>query len=365
MDAPRPPQRGAILFGVYAVLMLATSALAFGTSAIAVGCLILVAWGYIFLHPRRDEAFWHVMVLLAIGMLICLLLPAVQSAREVSRRTSCKNNVKQIGLALHNYHDRYGSFPPPYTVGADGRPLHSWRVLILPYLDEIPLYNRFRLDEPWNSPHNIDVGKEMPDVYACPSREPPDEDLKNRTSYVAVVGDGTMWPGDGQSRQLSDVSDAASNTILVIESDCGITWYEPRDLSLDEAFNQLADAEPIDACGHRARDYFYDRSYGRHAALVDGSVYFVRHGVGRDTWLQLLLIDDGGFLLDDWYGLRIHVPGTERPRYANWFRLGIFLLVTLLPLPWVWRNPTSGRNDSRPQIKPAPELGDRTPTESP
>ncbi|MFN0054259.1 MAG: DUF1559 domain-containing protein, partial [Planctomycetales bacterium] len=76
------------------------------------------------------------------GILAALLLPAVQQAREAARRTQCKNNLHQIGLALHNYHDAFNSFPPAYIPDASGRPMHSWRVLILPFLDQAPLYQR-------------------------------------------------------------------------------------------------------------------------------------------------------------------------------------------------------------------------------
>ena len=85
----------------------------------------------------------HLLWIVPVGCLvIALMLPAQRRAREPARRSQCKNNLKQIGLALHNYHETYGAFPPAYTVDADGKRLHSWRTLILPYLDQAPLYDK-------------------------------------------------------------------------------------------------------------------------------------------------------------------------------------------------------------------------------
>ena len=81
-----------------------------------------------------------------------LLLPAVQAAREAARRMSCSNNIKQIGLAMQNYHTAYGTLPPAYTVDAQGRPLHSWRTLILPFIEQQALYGEIDLSKPWNDP---------------------------------------------------------------------------------------------------------------------------------------------------------------------------------------------------------------------
>ena len=91
-------------------------------------------------------------VLMCGGILVALLLPAVQASREAARRAQCANNLKQIGLAFHNYHDAHKTFPPAYIPDKDGKPMHSWRVLILPYLEQQALYKRYNFDEPWDSP---------------------------------------------------------------------------------------------------------------------------------------------------------------------------------------------------------------------
>ena len=103
-------------------------------------------------------------------VLIALLLPAVQSAREAARRAQCVNNIKQIMLAMHNYISANSSFPRDIT-DKNGKPLLSWRVAILPYVEQGVLFDKFKLDEPWDSPHNQELLKYMPLVYQCPSRE--------------------------------------------------------------------------------------------------------------------------------------------------------------------------------------------------
>jgi type II secretory pathway pseudopilin PulG len=93
-------------------------------------------------------------VLAILAVVVAMLLPSVRRARPAARRSQCKNNLKQIGLALYNYEADYHAFPPAYTVDADGKPLHSWRTLILPYLDQQPLYARIDLSKPWDDPAN-------------------------------------------------------------------------------------------------------------------------------------------------------------------------------------------------------------------
>jgi hypothetical protein len=88
------------------------------------------------------------------GVLLGLLLPAVQSARETARRMQCANNLKQISLAMLSYEQQYHSLPPAFVADKNGRPMHSWRVLLLPYLDCKPLYDAYHFDEPWDGPHN-------------------------------------------------------------------------------------------------------------------------------------------------------------------------------------------------------------------
>lgn len=166
------------------------------------------------------------------GILIALLLPAIQAAREAARRAACQNNLKQIGVAMQMYHEQHGTFPPAYIADENGRPMHSWRVLILPYLDEQVLYDQYDLEEPWDGPSNILLAGLMPEVYRCPS------DVstigESDTSYAMIVGPGTISDGP-TAIKASEIRDGPSNTIMVVEvAGAGIHWMEPRDLNAKE-----------------------------------------------------------------------------------------------------------------------------------
>ncbi|MEO0531490.1 MAG: DUF1559 domain-containing protein [Planctomycetota bacterium] len=148
------------------------------------------------------------------GILVALLLPAVQAAREAARRAKSTNNLKQILLALLNYESANGHFPPQAIHADDGTPLLSWRVAILPYLEEQDLFDRFKLDEPWDSPHNAALLPEMPAVYHDPSSaaEPTD----GKTDYLGVAGPRAIFDTSTEGVKLAAVTDGLSMTIAVV-----------------------------------------------------------------------------------------------------------------------------------------------------
>jgi prepilin-type processing-associated H-X9-DG protein len=184
-------------------------------------------------------------------LVIALLLPTLRYSRHEPHSTVCRNHLKNIALALQNYHDIHGSFPPAYTVDANGRRLHSWRVLILPFLEQSHLYAEFRLDEPWDSPHNLPLAKMMPPLYACPSH--PDR-KSGITNYVAIVGDETIWPGE-RSVSVKDVGDGAKLTLQVVEWPEGnILWTSPQDLTFPlVATSWRAGSAKHSHCHHEGR----------------------------------------------------------------------------------------------------------------
>jgi prepilin-type processing-associated H-X9-DG protein len=174
----------------------------------------------------------RMMALVVVAALGAGLVRAVGSAREAARRSQCVNNLKQIGLALHNYHSSYECFPPAYANGPDGKPWHSWRILIGPFLEANSLWNSYNYNEPWNGPNNarwiFPCG-----VYRCPSDR---DDASISTNYFMVIGPGTAFPGAGTTR-MSDVHDGTADTIAVVECvGLDVPWTEPRDLD----FNQLS-----------------------------------------------------------------------------------------------------------------------------
>ena len=136
--------------------------------------------------------------------------------------------MKQIVLALQNYHDAYGSFPPAYVTDQNGIPMHSWRVLILPFIEAQSLYAKYRFDEPWNGPHNTKLLDNMPLCYQCPSSVANRHTTSRFTSYLAVVGERTAWPGKSVTK-LADMKDGSSGTVLVVECEAEkVLWTEPE-----------------------------------------------------------------------------------------------------------------------------------------
>lgn len=170
------------------------------------------------------------------GILIALLLPAVQAAREAARRANCNNNLKQIGLAMHNYNDVHGCFPPAYIPDENGRPMHSWRVLLLPFMEQNVLYGQYDFDEPWDGPNNRRLTGMIGNVYRCPSEDSMDDP---ETSYVMIVGPGTISDGPTPT-SIRQIEDGTSNTIMIVEvADSGIQWAEPGDLNAEEISFQI------------------------------------------------------------------------------------------------------------------------------
>ncbi|MEX1223703.1 MAG: DUF1559 domain-containing protein [Pirellulales bacterium] len=222
-----------------------------------------------------------------LGILIALLLPAIQAAREAARRNNCSANIKQVALAMHNYHDTYDSFPPAYTVDDNGQPLHSWRVLLLPFLEETGLYDQIAHDEPWDSPANRQFHDRVMYFYTCASSSgDPTE-----TNFVVVVGDQTLFPPDGQTRTFGDVTDGMSNTIMIMETThSGVNWMEPTDLRFDQ-MRFTPNGGP-------------DEASSEHPGLVntgfaDGSVRPVSNDVDPQVLRGLLTID-GGEMVSGW-----------------------------------------------------------------
>ena len=166
--------------------------------------------------------------LLVIGVLIALLiLVPTPKAYEAAWRAQCTINIKQIELALYNYHDDYGTLPPAYTTDENGKPLHSWRVLILPYIEHGALYDSIRLDEPWDSEYNKQFHSLMPSIYFCPSSESKPRD--GFTSYMGVVGPDTISDGTSTTK-FDDVTADLSTVIWLVEVHPSTCWMVPIDI---------------------------------------------------------------------------------------------------------------------------------------
>jgi prepilin-type processing-associated H-X9-DG protein len=222
------------------------------------------------------------------GILTALLLPAVQAAREAARRVACTNNIKRIGLAMQSYYQVNKCFPPAFIPGKDGKPMHSWRVLLLPYLDEDALYRQYRFDEPWNGPHNKLLEMQMPFVYRCAS-EPGIHD--SHTSYAMLVGPHAFSTGP-KGRTPAEITDGMSNTLMVAEAtNANINWMEPRDIDAENVqfggplkyVERSGNTSEISSC----------HTGGANAVLCDGSVQFLYSGTDPAMLKSMTTVDGG------------------------------------------------------------------------
>ncbi|MGP0065542.1 MAG: DUF1559 domain-containing protein [Isosphaeraceae bacterium] len=217
-------------------------------------------------------------------VLIALLLPAVQAAREAARRAQCTNNLKQIGLAMLNYESANGGLPAAAIVDKQRKPLLSWRVTILPYLEQKSLYDKFKLDEPWDSPHNRALLKEMPAVYGCPSRNLAGE--PGLTAYRVFSGPGAILDPTRKT-PLAQVTDGTTNTLMVVESTEAIPWTKPDDLPFGNG--RFLPQNPLRGAGSR-------HPGGFNALFGDASVRFIKLSINPQTF-QALITKSGGEII--------------------------------------------------------------------
>lgn len=221
---------------------------------------------------------WGCLVVLLVFMW-ALLVPAVHTPRSAMRRMTSANQLKQIGLALHNYHDTYGTLPPAYVVDERGEPLYSWRVLLLPFIEEKKLYDQFHLDEPWSSDHNRKLLDKMPGIYESPF--PADSaEAKGKTPYRAVVDmhaeRSVLRPAKG--RHFGEVTDGLSNSVLVIDDPTRrVEWTKPEDI--DPLY--LLALTPIGE----------NDMHGIHVLMGDGSYQFIGEQ-NRSELIGMIYCDD-------------------------------------------------------------------------
>jgi len=239
-----------------------------------------------------------VIALLLFAGAFIFIYPAVQDARESAKQALCANNQKQLALALSNYHSTYGTFPPAYTTDADGKPLHSWRVLLLPYMYQNRLYESIRLDEPWDSPHNSQFHDQMPHVsiFYCPSR-PEEERAKGLTPYQMVIGPDTISNGPNCTT-FSEITKDTTDVILIVEASVPVPWMKPEDLPQSALQNGVVSSVPLR--GHPVEQGIGSQHYtyykmkhllapkitGANIAMVDLSCQFFTNKISPEELLE-------------------------------------------------------------------------------
>lgn len=245
--------------------------------------------GYIYSIMCSKRLIWSGILLFLFLALIASCGVLCKRAIEGSRRLTCCNNLKQIGLALLNYHEIHGNFPPAYLCDKAGKPVNSWRTEVIPSFwynfrpgrDDYAGDEGYDYTEPWNGPKNARLGldKKRCDEFQCPSAGSEGPAI---TNYVAIVGPNTMWSGCEPVKKAADGSD--KDKILVIEIiNSDILWMEPRDLTLEQALDNIQPKKGIGSGSHH-KD-------GIHYVTVGGEVRTLDRNIDRESLRKLLVRD--------------------------------------------------------------------------
>lgn len=197
------------------------------------------------------------------------VIPFLELAQESTRQNQGINNLKMIALGMLNHTDAYRTLPAPARMKKDGHPPHSWRVAILPFIEEDSLYKQYNFDEPWDSEANKKVLAQMPEIYRAPGADP----KSTNTSYVVPIVDKGIFSAETVKKgpSLAAIADGTSNTITVIETETQIPWTKPEDLVIDPT-------KPLPALG-------FAKSPSLNVAFADGSV----HRLIKTPTMELLL----------------------------------------------------------------------------
>jgi beta-lactamase regulating signal transducer with metallopeptidase domain len=196
-------------------------------------------------------------------------MPAIGKSREAAKRVQGMNNMKQLALAMMIYCSAHNHLPPAVVMGPDGKTLHSWRVELLPYLDEVKLYDQYKMNEPWDSPANKKVLAAAPAVFHSPFDASPSTDA----SYFVLTGKGTMFSGK-EGIKIENITGGMSQTLMIVEAKRDIPWTKPEDIDYDPA-------KPLPKLGGVFTDGF-------GVAFADGSVHFI-HNTVKEGILRALI----------------------------------------------------------------------------
>ncbi|MEN6449134.1 MAG: DUF1559 domain-containing protein [Thermoguttaceae bacterium] len=290
-----------------------------------VAFLVVVVLAVSFRFFKRQEIVISIVIL---GVLIALLLPAQSQSREVARLAHCVQNLDRIATALRAYRAEHGRYPPVCITDAAGKPIHSWRTALVPYLGETKPQPQYDFDQPWDSVKNLQVIGETPQVFACPTSG---DRFGGETTYFALTGAGTAWTenigADSDKRFRPD------QLVLVVEvaNHGGVRWTEPRDSTPECNVPVKGVMPPLGlASEHRDR---------AHVLCADGSVRWIHTG-------SLKALPSGALTVGaadpvDWKKLDAPVLNPKGFSRSTWNRLAalpIWLLSSGVLLYRAWRS---------------------------
>ena len=316
---PSPPFQFTLRTLLLLFVVLGSSMGVFGVWGIVVFALVLGLAVCI----RKFGLLWPLTLLAMILCAICLL-PAEMGS---SHREPCSFRLFQIAQALRAYQEANGCFPPAYIADASGKPMHSWRTLLLPCFQD-PLCKKYDFSEPWDGPKNKLLLAKRPKVYSCPDDPSASAPGAVETSYLAVVGPNGAFSG-ARSKRVSDLTTVGlSKTIMVIEvTNSGIPWSEPRDLSLDAmaVVDPRSPSLALKSSHTRRKEFFFTYEYGSgvHVAMADGTVDFLRtEGLSNEELRQK--IETGSFKDSD-FGYYDYDSAKPIPNWPNIAALAVWL----------------------------------------
>ena len=289
-------------------------------------------WLLVFVLRNTDDSMKTFVTLIFLAILLFLfwaLLPSVQRVREASRRTQCINNTRQLWLAMQNYMSARLRLPPAYRADENGKPIHSWRVLILPEIEHQAIYDQYDFSEPWDGPNNSKLKKKIGyGPYFCPMAQ--SNDFK--TPYKLVTGKGTAFDGDKSTTGAQFKSTA--NTIAIIEDPGNpVCWMEPKDLTIEEAV-KLFDFESATTTHGVIQTKFSRRVYYHQTiAMLDGSVRSVGYLKDPRQIIPYLMLDHPA--KKDLSELDFDYPEPQfQVLYSGYLLLAFNIFLAVLPCYW-------------------------------
>lgn len=304
--------------------------LTLGPATIVLTTIVLLFWWLLFKNGGCSAA----LLLIAVFLLIGMLLPAVSQVREAARSTQCLNNIRQLTLAIHNYESSHSKFPSAKKRQADGSPPYSWRVEILPYVEEQALFDQYDFNEPWDGPNNIKLIDQIPYVFVCPSHH----NNQGLTPYKVVADKGTAFE-PGKPMGFAEVQDGTSNTLCVIEDfQNPVPWTKPTDLTVEQAIKALVPQPPHNVA-HLRHDGFATTYLGSNVSLLDGSCHRVGPTIAPETVRGICLCDDGKFCDLNSLGQTFRVIHHEK-----YLALAVYVILLLLPGIFITRSRSTSQD---------------------
>ena len=297
---------------IFLVMLLVAASLALaGGWGILLAVAVMALYSQLFDKEPKNRLWGKIGLGVAVFLGVPFLAQTLShppGTQDGYRRSYCRNQLQDIARALDNYHYHHHQLPPPNLCGEDGKPAHSWRVLILPYLEQQTLYGRYDFKERWNGPNNRKLSQMRPNVYRCPANRTAEDDQSGTTNYLALVGPGTAW--DSLSIPNHSIAEFQPRRVTLIEvGDSKIDWLEPQDMTLDKI---LGESGLRISTSHRRQ--------GVHLGMSDGTVEWVNRNALPDLWRAAL---SGKASESQWEQLRQVPPSFEEaaflPSLALWF----------------------------------------------